>query len=266
MGKHFYQVASDGTVIPQYDVTDAVARDMGYRPSVTTVKSDILVNHGLKLWAEGQLIKACERSPRFNGEQDRQYFARVRNISYEKRDAAATAGTDFHDLIERYLKGETVVADGEWRGPAFEAWKKWYHYNFSECISQELMLHCPDTGTAGKMDYEGIHKQHGHCVADWKGVDSKGANFTASKFYPEWCMQLAVYERMLRRKKGYAQPLTCISVVFPRDRVSEPFHRVWTREELDESYKLYLCLAWAWSHQAKHWPVGKWELNYSKAT
>lgn len=266
MGKHFYQVASDGTVIPQYDVTDAVARDMGYRPSVTTVKSDILVNHGLKLWSEGQIIKACERTPRFNGEPDKQYFARVRNISYEKRDAAGSKGTDFHDLIERYLKKQTVVPQEGWQEGAFNAWRVWYEYNFSECIEQEMMLHCPDTGTAGKMDYEGVHKQYGHCIADWKSKITNGENVTRSKFFPEWCMQLAVYERMLRLKKGYDKPLACISVVIASDRVAEPFHRVWTREELDESYKLYLCLAWAWSHQAKHWPVGKWELNYSKAT
>lgn len=257
MGKHYYELMPDGRVETRYDAKDAEARDKGYMPSVTTVKGDVMVNYGLALWKEGQLIRAVEGNPRYQQEDDKTYYRRVREAASTKKDTAADFGTRVHDAIEKH----PAMPDDPQIIPFYNAWVPWYETNVDRTVANEFMLYDKQMGVAGKCDSEIIHKQHGLAIVDYKTKDMKGKNVTRSSFYPEWAMQLAVYEHMRRRLTGRTERAACISVVVPSDRPERPTERVWTPEELESGFKQFVCLAWVWMDQRNHWPLGRWEVR-----
>ena len=76
-------------------------------PSVSTINSQ-LSKAGLDTWKQTEAIKAAAENPRQNGEDEKDYIARILDLSKAKSREAADRGTLIHDWIEAFYSQEFV--------------------------------------------------------------------------------------------------------------------------------------------------------------
>lgn len=123
-GKRYYQVKlSDGSI-----------RNLR---SVTTIGKDVKLASYLDIW-EAEMIEKL-------------------GIAGFKRhmDILAARGTQVHSLIERFVRGETIIqtfdiADEDWI--KFESYKRWHEKNKPEYVWQERALYSIKNLYAGRAD------------------------------------------------------------------------------------------------------------------
>ena len=159
-------------------------------PGVTTIigilDKPALVGWAGKLCAEAgwKAAKAGEPVPMW------------RDVCYGVRDGAAAAGTEAHNLFERYLSGEDVkrdgASDGAWR--AYRNAREWVDglaIEFSVWPHERPMV--SKLGFGGTPDALASRKgRRFPALADWK----------TGGVYPEQIMQLAAYRHLLKECEG----------------------------------------------------------------
>lgn len=149
-------------------------RDGKKVPGVTTIIGRFKDSGGLLYWAfeQGQL---AERG--------------LISSLYDKRDAAADAGTLAHALVEAYIKGEPqpFIPDndvGRQAKQGFENFLAWLKNSKIEIVEQEVEMVSEEHQFGGCLDAVGIDGDKKRCLLDWK---------TGSHVFVDFLLQLGGY-------------------------------------------------------------------------
>lgn len=208
------------------------ARKLNLVPSVTTI-IQCAAKPGLERWKAEQVMLSALTLPRREGENEKDWIARVWDDSQEQSRKARDKGTEIHAAIQGAYEGKDVstpfieyVAGAE---RAVAAWMKgpW---------NAEKSFACP-LGFGGKVDLS-----HNWAVIDFK---SKEFDVTADlKIWPEHAMQLAAYRHGLGMDKAKCA-IVYVSVTNPglAKLIEIP------EEELQRGWKCFYSLLHYW--QAK---------------
>jgi hypothetical protein len=237
--QHWY--AKDGT--PMYTVpakngqpratTLRDAKKMGLLPSVTTIMK-AAASPGLEAWKLNQMMLAALTLPRFEGETEETFIARIQADSKEQARQAAERGTAVHAAIERFFDGQ-IEADSL---PYLEAVYRKIEESFG-ILKWSVEKSFASGEFAGKVD---LHSTDGDGVV----IDFKTKEFTSESLekvagFDENVMQLAAY------RMGLAIPNARCANVFVS--VIEPglvVVREWTPQELDRGWKMFDALKTYW--------------------
>ena len=143
-------------------------------PGVTTIIGRFKDSGGLLHWAfsQGQAAERGEIS-----------------ALYDKRDAAADAGTLAHSLVEAHIKGEPLPATpdndiGKQAQQGYENYLRWAEDNKIQVISQEIEMVSEKYQFGGCPDAMGIDSRGMLCILDWK---------TSNGVYVDFLLQIAAY-------------------------------------------------------------------------
>jgi len=158
-------------------------------PGVTTIIGRFKDSGGLLYWACEQ-GKAIER----------------REISalYDRRDAAADAGTLAHSYVESYIETNEIpfmpcITEIEIQAhQGFHNYLRWAEDNRIQVISQEMEMISEEYRFGGCPDAMGIDSRGMLCILDWK---------TSNGVYPDYLIQIAAY-RQLWEENHSDQPIT----------------------------------------------------------
>lgn len=237
--QHWY--AKDGT--PMYTVpakngqpratTLRDAKKMGLLPSVTTIMK-AAASPGLEAWKLNQMMLAALTLPRFEGETEENFIARIQADSKEQARQAAERGTAVHAAIERFFDGQ-IEADSL---PYLEAVYRKIEESFG-ILKWSVEKSFASGEFAGKVD---LHSTDGDGVV----IDFKTKEFTSESLekvagFDENVMQLAAY------RMGLAIPNARCANVFVS--VVEPglvVVREWNQEELVRGWKMFDALKTYW--------------------
>lgn len=247
---HWY----DGDGEPHHEAGLKDARDQGLFPSVTSIMKDVLAKPALITWMKNQAVFSALTLPRIPGESDNDFASRAAEDSNKQSSEAAEFGTRIHKAIEGLETGEPL--EEELR-PYLESYAKWRHNEVESVLCNEKTLVSKRLGFAGTVDMIAIVKGLGFCIIDFKtqGVKKKAA------FYPDWCYQLSAYSQMAFENGIIHTPfINGVSIVINSTKPDDIAIRVWNPEEMSEGFEVFQCLAYVWSVQKKHWPVGKWNM------
>ena len=109
-GNHWY--TTEG--LPMYTVeslsgaqrptTMRDARKKNLVPSVTTILN-VAAKPGLVIWIQRQVLMSSLTLPRFDGEPENEFIARIMDDSKEQGRKAADAGTDIHTSVQGFYEG-----------------------------------------------------------------------------------------------------------------------------------------------------------------
>ena len=193
-------------------------------PGVTTVIGRFKDSGGLLWWAFDQ-GKAAER-----GEI---------NSLYDKRDAAADAGTLAHSMVEAHVLNKDPlgvlvdIADMEIRDQAhqaFQSYLNWESMTTLKIIDQEMSLVSEKYNFGGTPD--AIGEVNGElCLVDWK---------TSNKVYPDMMIQLAAYKLLVHECTDYKLTGGFHLCRFSKEH-GDFTHHYWSElDEAWEQFKLFL--------------------------
>ena len=183
---HFYK--SDGTLITEVlgnngkmrSATIADAKKNGWLPSVTTItKASWEIAPNLMKWKLETLIDLLREKPNNINLTNEQ----ILNWYYDESGKAAKKGTNIHDEITKYLKGEESTIDSEL--------KSWIDENIMEVYEMEKRY--VNKKFAGTIDLICDLKDHGLSILDWKTQ-----KFDKSpKQYDDHKFQLVAYKQLV---------------------------------------------------------------------
>lgn len=206
-------------------------------PSVTTVLG-VLNKHALNNWKIDQhLQQAWNLNPSEFSSQEA-YLSEVKRLTEMEMDKAPTAGTDFHDSLEKFLLGDLPHDHDDYEActGAFEAVAQGTGLTSDDWIAEAPFV-C-GAGFGGKCD---LHSEHGW-VIDYK-TKREAAKFKPGKMvYDEHRMQAAAY------REGLGLPnARCANVFVCLETGEIDFHEH-TAEELAHGWRLF-------SHALEIWKL-----------
>ena len=180
---HFY--SKDGT--PHFDVTPAVAKEMGLFYSVTEIQK-IEASPGLDRWKLNTAIQTADENPMQEDEDLKTYQRRIIKQMYEGNNATAL-GTKIHDAIEQVLtetiKREQVDEDLlPYVNPALD----YFYEKGFEIQHIEKIVTNEHEAYAGTADVIARTKNNQDFILDWKST-----NTIPSSPYPQQPEQISAY-------------------------------------------------------------------------
>jgi len=146
-------------------------------PGVTTIIGRFKDSGGLLYWAceQGKAIERGEISS-----------------LYDKRDAAADAGTLAHALVEAHINDEELphlpcndIGKQAWQG--YQNYLRWQEDNRIKVIKQEMEMVSELYKFGGCPDALGIDSRNTLCILDWK---------TSNSVYQDYLIQIAAYRQL----------------------------------------------------------------------
>jgi hypothetical protein len=194
-------------------------------PGVTTIIGRFKESGALLFWACEQ-GKAIER-----GE--------ISNL-YDKRDAAAEAGTLAHSLVEAHINGLPlpIMPDDDIGGKAqqgYENYVRWSEDNRIQVIQQEEQMVSEVYKFGGCPDALGIDSRGQLCILDWK---------TSNGVYMDYLLQIAAY-RILHEENHPDQPITGGFHLLRFSKENADFaHHYWS--ELEDAREMFTLLVRAY--------------------
>lgn len=258
---HWY--GKDGS--PQHDADLRVARKQFLYPSVTTIDKDTFKNDFLDKWRMEQVALAAANTFKQPHEDEEGYANRIYQESLGKVNKASEFGKAFHDAAEKYPLYPIDTGIHPW----VDRFGAWHDANVGEVISNERVLLDHHLGVAGRCDC--IAKGNGRfqgriIIPDWKTQDVKKDDKGRKKpaFYDSWTRQLAFYAVSYAKEAGlYPDIPVCLSLIFDSNEPSEPFEKVWSREETIDAYLDFVAGTYLWMSKRGYWPAakGRWYLN-----
>jgi hypothetical protein len=252
--RHFYTLSSDGSVQEAYGLGIREARAAKAFISPTTITEEIRATpFHLKRWQRQQLVNACVDAPIVPGETTENYYDRVNDLSFRKSDAATTFGNKLHELAKHFPLQPTDVTLGPW----YTYFKEWYDQNVREDLGVEERIADPDIGVAGTLDRRVVLHDGRLCIVDFKTQGIKDRVY----FGDSWPKQLGFYANATRKKYHEPETPACMNVVIDSTIPAPLIIKEWSKTEIEEAYKDFMCEAWLWSRDNTHWPCGKWNLN-----
>lgn len=217
------------------------AREFGYYPSVSAIIKCASAD-GLERWKREQLLLSALTLPRIDGEQDKDFIARVYEDSKEQAKKAAELGKQIHAAVEKYFSGMEV--DPDYRAVSSKVFVAVFnHFGLQD-------WHTEKSFTNRRFGYGGKVDLHSDTVV----IDFKTKEFDADnlpKGYDENCMQLAAYAKGLF---GGFDETRCANV-FISTSVHGLIHICeWKRKEIERGWSMFAALLDYWKHKTGHFP------------
>lgn len=182
---------------PRYTVTNS--EDELTKPKgVTTILGQTLAKD-LMGWAVDCAIEYLKTKVPVVTEHDLEIASKEYT---RKRDSGASTGTEAHALVENYLKGEKVSADGASReaANAFRAFCKWFDDFKPEVVNIEETIYSQKYQYAGT--YDCTLKIDGKVIlCDLKTTNS--SKKAPMGIYPEHFIQLGAYALAHEEQRQY---------------------------------------------------------------
>lgn len=199
-------------------------------PSVTTVLG-VLNKHALNNWKIDQHLSIAWDVPSPGPMTKDEWIAEVKRRTELEMDKAPSAGTDFHDSLEKFLLGDLPPEHDDYAActAAFEAVAQGTGLSSDDWIAEAPFV-C-GVGFGGKCD---LHSEQGWgWVIDYK-TKREAAKFKPGKMvYDEHRMQAAAY------REGLGMPhARCANVFICLETGEIDFHEH-QPEELDHGWRLF---------------------------
>ena len=199
-------------------------------PGVTTIIGRFKESGSLLFWACEQ-GKAIERGEIF--------------ALYDKRDAAAEAGTLAHSLVEAHINELPlpIMPDndvGKQALQGYENYIRWQEDNRIRVMKQEMEMVSKVYRFGGCPDALGIDSRDNLCILDWK---------TSAGIYSDYLLQIGAY-RILWEENHPDQPITGGFHLLRFAKENADFHHhFWN--ELDDAKEMFILLARAYEIDKK---------------
>jgi len=200
-------------------------------PGTTTITGRFKESGALMYWACEQ-GKAIER-----GE--------IRNL-YDKRDAAAEAGTLAHELVETHLNQNHLPSLEEYpeetaqqAKQGFQNYLKWQENNTITIVYQEVELVSEEHQFGGCPDAIGTDDSKDLFLLDWK---------TSNGVYSDYLIQLAAYA-ILWEENYPDMPLSGFHLLRFSKEYADFSHHYWSN--LDDAKEMFLLYCQAYGLDKK---------------
>ncbi len=198
-------------------------------PSVSTINGQLAKN-GLNTWFQTEAIKAAAENPRLDGEEEKDYIARILDLSKQKSREAADRGTNIHDWIESYYDQEFVLDMPNYVKTVDEAITA--HFGVQLWIPEQSLVNAQE-GYGGKCDlYAKPNHAFSGVVIDFKTTEKSPGDLTP---YLEHTLQLAAYREVL------APSARCANV-YINGTTGEVAIYEHTEQDLRDGYEMFLSL------------------------
>ena len=236
-----YEVkARDGSMRP---TTLRDAKKLNLVPSVTTIIK-CAAAPGLERWKSEQVLLAALTLPRFDGESDTEYSARVMRDSREQARKAAERGTTIHAAIQGIYEarhpGPELIPYATGADDALVGWLK----KPSGLVVEAERSFAHRLGFGGKVD---LHGGKPDFVLDFKTKEFSPDDDL--KTWDEHHMQLAAYREGLNLPKARCA-ICYVSVTHPGlARVLEI-----PEEDLQRGWKCFAALLEFWKAKNRYDP------------
>lgn len=162
------------------------ARKLNLFPSVTTILG-VLDKPGLNKWKLDQLALSMLTLPKIDGESLEDFKERAKKDSKEQVIEAANIGTEIHDSIEQFFRGNKKVKHLEIAEKVLDLIVETTGH--SKGWVPEQRFSCT-YGYGGMVD---LHHMSGEWVIDYKTKDGDEEAFSKIRVYDEQTMQLSAY-------------------------------------------------------------------------
>lgn len=208
---------------------DAKAAPGTLVPSVSTINGQLAKN-GLNTWFQTEAIKAAAENPRQDGEDEKDYIARILDLSKQKSREAADRGTLIHDWIEAFYNQEFVPDMPSYVHAVDEAVTA--HFGTQLWIPEQSLVNAQE-GYGGKCDlYCKPRHDFSGVVIDFKTTEKSPGDLTP---YLEHTIQLAAYREVL------APSARCANV-YINGTTGEVAIYEHTEQDLRDGYEMFLAL------------------------
>ena len=237
MSEHWY-CAQTGA--PRYTTTgkngkernttlrDAKANPGTLVPSVSTINSQ-LSKAGLNTWFQTEAIKAAAENPRGLQEEEKDYIARILELSKRKSQDAMARGTLIHDFIESFYNQDYLPDMPAYVRVVDDAITA--HFGTQMWIPEQSLVN--QEGYGGKCDlYCKPRHDFGGIVIDFKSTEKRPAELTP---YIDNTLQLAAYREVL------APSARCANV-YINGETNEIAIYEHSEQDLKDGYEMFLAL------------------------
>jgi len=237
MSQHWYCAL---TGAPRYTMTgkngkernttlrDAKAAPGTLVPSVSTINGQ-LSKDGLNTWLQGEAIKAAIENPRQEGEEEKQYIARIMDLAKKKSQDAMARGTQIHDFLESFYSQEYLPAIPEYVRKVDDAVTA--HFGAQLWIAEQSLVN--QEGYGGKCDlYCKPKHDFGGVVIDFKTTEKSPGELTP---WLEYTLQLAAYRAVLA-------PTARCANVYINGETGEVAIYEHKEQDLRDGYEMFLAL------------------------
>lgn len=208
--------------------------------SVTTILSNGIPKPALVNWAAREVAASAldnlprlvkvSRDPRKRAEAQRW----LQNAANQKRDTAASLGSEVHDHIEARILGQPIPEPSAECAPFLEQLAAFEADHHPKWEASELVVANPDDGWAGKLDWMAYIPAVGPLLAMGDSKTGKGV-------YPEAGLQMAAYRRakflFLKDGTKMTMPETHYAVVL---HLRPDGYRLLPVRADDEAYSVFL--------------------------
>jgi hypothetical protein len=206
------------------------ARDGSLVPSVSTING-MLSKAGLNQYFQKQAIEAALNYPKWEGETNEDYIARLLELAKEDSKKAADRGTAIHDILDSYF---SCVYSPEWPPYVYRI-QEHLDSTFGKrlWLSEKPFSH-PE-GYGGKVDLyskaDPINNLPG-LVIDFKTTEKTPGELTP---YYEHTLQLAAY------REGLVPGAICANI-FVNGNTNEIAIKIHKEQDLKDGYEAFLSL------------------------
>lgn len=208
---------------------DAKAAPGTLVPSVSTINGQLAKN-GLNTWFQTEAIKAAAENPRQSGEEEKDYIARILELSKQKSREAADRGTLIHDWIESFYNNEFIPESPSYVITVDKAVTA--HFGNQPWIPEQSLVNAQE-GYGGKCDlYCKPRHDFGGVVIDFKTTEKSPGELTP---YTEHTMQLAAYREVLA-------PTARCANVYINGTTGEVAIYEHSEQDLRDGYEMFLAL------------------------
>jgi thiamine phosphate synthase YjbQ (UPF0047 family) len=208
---------------------DAKAAPGTLVPSVSTINGQ-LSKSGLDTWKQTEAIKAAAENPRGLQEDEKDYIARILDLSKSKSREAADRGTTIHDWIESFYAQEFVPDMPSYVHTVNKAIEA--HFGTQLWIPEQSLVNAQE-GYGGKCDlYCKPRHDFGGVVIDFKTTEKSPGELTP---YLENTLQLAAYREVLA-------PTARCANVYINGTTGEVAIYEHTEQDLKDGYEMFLAL------------------------
>ncbi len=199
-------------------------------PGVTTITGRFKESGNLLFWAceQGKAIERGEIS-----------------ALYDKRDAAAEAGTLAHSLVEAHINGLPLpeVPENDVGKQALQGYENYIHWqedNRIQIMRQEMEMVSKIYHFGGCPDALGIDSRGNLCIMDWK---------TSGAIYVDYILQISGY-KILWEENHPDQPITGGYHLLRFSKENADFHHhYWS--ELEDAKEMFILLVKAYGIDKK---------------
>ena len=198
-------------------------------PSVSTINQQ-LSKSGLDTWKMTEAIKAAAENPKGLEEEEKDYIARILELSKQKSREAADRGTLIHDWIESFYNNEFIPESPSYVITVDKAITT--HFGPQLWIPEQSLVNAQE-GYGGKCDlYCKPTHDFGGVVIDFKTTEKSPAELTP---YIEHTLQLSAYREVL------APSARCANV-YINGETGEVAIYEHSEQDLRDGYEMFLSL------------------------